>query len=308
MLIAVILIAVVLIAVFSGLFAVYYKTFYSPHRGVSEYGEDLIIGNREFHDEIVRCTRALASKECVFFTTRAHDGVTLSARYYHWGDGLPLCICFHGYRGAAVRDFSMMGPFLYESGYNVLLVDHRAHGRSGGHTIAYGIRERRDVLTWVNDAIGRFGANVPIYLFGISMGAATVLMASGLDLPGNVRAIGADCPYSSPEDIIRHVCRSLKMNDRLCMPLIRAAARLYGRLDIGEITAADAVKKSKTPILIIHGEGDHFVPAAMSKEVQDANPAMVERHTFPDAEHGLSYLCDPERYRAIVTDFLQRHR
>ena len=307
MLAAVIIIAAVLSAVLAGLFAAYYKVFYYPYKGTPETGEELLISNRAFHDEIRDRTQALSARECEFFTTRARDGVTLSARYYHRGDDLPLCICFHGYHGAAVRDFSMMAPFLYDSGHNVLLVDQRAHGRSGGHTIAYGVRERYDVLTWVSFANERFGSGRPAYLFGISMGAATVLMASGLDLPENVRAICADCPYSSPKDIIRHVSASLGLNPSLCWPIIRLSALLYGRLNINATTAADAVRHTKKPILIIHGESDHFVPADMSEQVQRANPSLVERHTFPCAEHGLSYLCDPDRYKRIVLDFLERH-
>ena len=100
-----------------------------------------------------------------------------------------------------------MGQFLQNEGYNVLLAEQRAHFRSGGHTITYGIRERRDVLSWVTYANSRFGTDRPIYLFGISMGAATVVMAADLDLPDNVRLICADCPYSSPKDIICHVAK-----------------------------------------------------------------------------------------------------
>ena len=307
MLIAVIIIAVLLLAFAGGLYWAYRKTFAPPPRGSSEVVMPPINANKDFRDEIQSRAAQLAAKPCEFLTTRAYDGIVLSARYYHCADGAPLAICFHGYRGSAVRDFSMMGPFLMELGYNVMLVDQRAHWRSGGRTICYGIKERRDALSWVQFANSRFGSGTPIYLFGISLGGATVLMAAGQPMPDNVRAICADCPFNSPKDIICHVSRKIGMSPSWSWPVIWLAARIYGRLDLNETTAADEVRKTKVPILIIHGEGDDFVPPGMSEQAYKANPAMVERHTFPKAGHGLSYMYDTERYRRIVEDFLKKN-
>lgn len=302
-----IIIAAVLAIALAGLYAVYHKVFYSPHRDASETNGPLIIKNKRIHEEIHTLTMTLAAMPCEFVTTRAYDGLRLSARYYHRDDTSPLCICFHGYRGSAVRDFSAMGQELMKMGYNVMLVDERAHWRSGGHTITYGIRERYDVLSWITYANKRFGSDRPIYLFGISMGAGTVLMASGLDLPSNVKAISADCPYNVPKDIICHVCRKIGLSPEWSWPLIRLSALIYGHLTFGTVSAAEAVRRTKAPILIVHGEEDDFVPPYMSEEVQQANPAMVERHTFPEANHGTSYFADKERYLRIVREFMQKH-
>ena len=183
----------------------------------------------------------------------------------------------------------------------------RAFG-SGGHTIAYGIRERRDVLSWIEYANGRFGKDKPIYLFGISMGAATVVMAADLALPDNVRLICADCPYSSPRDIIFYVAKRWYKCPRLLWALIRVSALVYGHLIIPRnLTAANAVRNTDKPVLLIHGEADCFVPNEMSEEIRLANPDCVERHTFPDAVHGVSYFYDPERYIAILRDFIKRN-
>ena len=139
------------------------------------------------------------------------------------------------------------------------------------------------------------------------MGAATVVMASGLDLPDNVRLIFADCPYSSPTDIIRDVARKSGY-PRFIWQLIRLSALVYGRLIIpGDLTAANAAKLSEKPILLIHGEADKFVPAHMSEEIRLANPKLIERHTFPGADHGVSYFSDPERYVKILRSFIARH-
>ena len=307
MLIAVIIISAVIILALAGLFASYYKTFYSPHKDMSETEVPGIISKHPYGDKSRKLIEEIREKPCEFIEARSYDGLKLSARYYKGRDDMPLCICFHGYRGSAVRDFSGGGLFLMKEGYNVILPDHRAHWRSQGHTITYGLRERYDVLTWINYANERFGKDIPIYIFGISMGGGTVLMASGLELPENVRAISADCPYNSPKDIIKHVCKRIKLNPTLCWPIVWISGLIYGRFNCNKTTAADEVKKSKTPILIIHGEGDDFVPPYMSEEVRQANPDMVERHTFPNAGHGLSYLYDSERYQSIIREFIAKN-
>ena len=303
-----IVLAVLFVAVMVGLFVPYYMVFFSPHRNADEIEREPFLDDMEMFNGITEQAKTLAEIPCSRVQTTSYDGLKLSGRYYHQSDDAPLCICFHGYRSSAVFDFSIMGQFLQGEGYNVLLPDHRAHFGSGGHTIAFDIRERRDVLSWIAYANGRFGADKPIYLFGISMGASTVVMASGLALPDNVRLICADCPYSSPRDIICYVTKRWYKCPRLLRALIRMSALVYGHLIMPrDVTAANAVRNTKKPILLIHGEADCFVPNEMSEEIRLANPACVERHTFPDAVHGVSYCYDPDRYIAILRDFISRN-
>lgn len=239
--------------------------------------------------------------EAVSITSR--DGLKLCGRYYHVKDGAPLDIGFHGYRSSPMTDFSGGSEVSFSLEHNLLLVDQRAHGMSEGTTITFGILERWDCLDWVDFAIERFGPDVQILLYGISMGGATVLMASDLPLPPNVKGIIADCPYSSPMNIICKVSDSMRIPARLVRPFLKLGAWLYGGFRLEETDAAKAVKSSKLPILLIHGETDSFVPCQMSEEVFNARPAGIQRHTFPDADHGISYLADSDRYRKIVTDF-----
>lgn len=234
----------------------------------------------------------------------AKDGVRLFARYYHSADGAPLQIQFHGYRGAALRDFCGGNKLARDAGHNTLVVDQRAHGKSEGRAIAFGVKEREDCLLWARYARERFG-DVPIFLSGVSMGAATVLMASELPLPENVVGIIADCPYSSPEAIIRRVCRHMHMPPRLVFPFIRFSARLFARFDVTSCSAVTAVRNTKLPILLLHGEDDRFVPVDMSREIYDAAAGEKNLYTFPGAGHGLSYLVDTESYKKAVDDFIR---
>jgi len=253
--------------------------------------------------EVMRAMiRDMAAVPCQKVTITSRAGMRLSARYYHHDNGAPLAICFHGYRSTSIRDFCGGARLAMEQGHNVLLVDQRAHGESDGHTITFGIRERQDCLDWVRWGVERFGRDIPILLYGISMGGATVLMAADVGLPDNVRGIIADSPYSSPCEIIRKVCGDMKYPPALAMPFIRAAARLFGGFSLTEHTAVEAVKNTSIPIMIIHGEDDRFVPCSMSADIQAANPA-IRRYTFPEAGHGISYMKDTPRYHSLVKDF-----
>ena len=138
------------------------------------------------------------------------------------------------------------------------------------------------------------------------MGAATVLMASELSLPPQVRGIIADCPYSTSLAIIRKVGRDMHLPAGVSAFLASVSARLFGHFDLAASSPVEAVRHSPVPILLIHGEDDHFVPCEMSRRIADANPVMIERHTFPGAVHGLSYLVDTDRYTELVHAFCDR--
>ena len=256
-------------------------------------------------EEMGALIREMDAIPCDEVNIISYDGTPLAARYYHVADGAPLQIEFHGWHGSAIRDFCGGNKLARQMGMNTLVVDQRAHGKSGGTTITFGLRERYDCLAWCRYAVERF-PGATITLAGVSMGASTVLMAAGLDLPEEVTGIIADSPYSSPVDIISKVCRDVHLPPGLMLPFIKLGARLFGRFDLAETTAAREVAKAKVAILILHGEDDRFVPCDMSREIYDACPGPRMRVTFPGAGHGISYVIDPEGYRRAVVRFWEQ--
>ena len=236
---------------------------------------------------------------------RSWDGTRLVGRYYHVQDGAPFQIQFHGYRGMALRDFCGGNKLAREMGHNTIVVDERAHGRSTSRTITFGIKERKDCLSWVNYVCEHYGKSTPIFLSGVSMGAAAVLMASGLELPKNVAGIIADSPYTSPEAIIQKVCRDRGLPPSALLPVIRMGARWFGHFELDETTVMDAVRRTRIPILLIHGEDDRFVPCRMSQEIWSACGGVRTLKTFPVAGHVLSYMVDTKRYERLVRQFVE---
>lgn len=285
---------------------VYRTAFYSPPKKHPK-PEDPMKG-RQYHeveDNIRLATRVMEKFPFEPVTIDSFDGTKLYGRYYHLKDGAPVEILFHGYRSCAFRDCSGGHALARKMGFNTLVVDQRAHGESGGRVITFGVKERLDCKCWAEYAVRRFGTGTPILLSGLSMGAATVLMASELKLPENVACIMADSPYSTPSAIIEKVCKDMHYPVALCRPFLYLSALLFGSFRLNACNAKDAVSRTGIPILLLHGEADHFVPCEMTNEIKAAGTSRIDAYTFPGAGHGLSYIIDPLRYERVTYNFLR---
>lgn len=302
----IILIGVLLLLLLAAAALVYRLAFASPEPHEINFYDlpkgDQYEPNHEHMTNLIRELEELPFEQ-VFIT--AKDGIRLAARYYHVQNGAPLHIQFHGYRGSSLRDFCGGNKLARSIGHNTLLVDQRGHGLSGGSVITFGIKERYDCQTWAEYAAERFG-DIPMVISGGSMGATTVLMASELPLPKNVRCVVADCPFSEPAAIICKVAKDIGIPRWVALPLAELAARLFGHFSLMDASAVKAVQNTHLPVLILHGEDDRFVPCSMSREIYKAAAGEKVLVTFPGAGHGISYLVDPPAYRKAVVDFLQK--
>lgn len=292
---------------FAALYIIFYMVFRrNRHSEIEERSAPVGKEYEPFEEKILKGIDFILqhSYEEVYVTS--FDGLKLYGRYFHTADGAPLMIFMHGYHGRAYRDGN--GAFILSKrrGYNVLMVDQRAHGRSEGKVITFGVKERYDCLQWIYFARERFGENTPIVLAGISMGAATVMMTAGLKLPDNVKGIIADCGYTSPKEIIATVIKRRKLSVKLLYPLVCLSAKVYGKVDIEEVSCVDAMKQSKAPMLFIHGDGDTFVPHRMSQACYEACITEKDILIVKDAAHGLSHCVDSVAYGNAVNAFLDK--
>ena len=258
------------------------------------------------HDEMTSMVKAALAipYEDVWITPG--DGLKLHGKCYISTPDAPVQIMFHGYKSGAERDFCGGLQVAVQGGFNVLLVDQRAHGKSEGKCLTFGIKERYDCLAWINYAVERFGNDTRIFLYGMSMGAATVLMASGLELPANVVGIVADCGYTSPAAIIKKVLREQHYPIFPVYYLTRLGGMLFGGFDLEAASAVDALTHCKTPALFIHGGDDRFVPCEMGQENYEHCAAENKRLLIvPGAGHGLSYMIDRKAYLDTLNAFIK---
>ena len=283
----------------------YRMAFYAPGR--KPMGDAIEIPEGEiyevFREPMERWAREVRAMPHETFSIRSFDGLALYGNYYEYAPGAPIELMFHGYRGSAERDLPGGVQRCFQVGRSALIVDQRCSGRSGGHTITFGIKEHKDCLAWVDFMLEHFGKDVKIILTGISMGASTVLMAGGCDLPPNVKGILADCGYSSAKEIIQVVIQKLGLPVALAYPFVKLGAWLFGGFRLEETSPEEMLKGCKVPVIFYHGEDDDFVPCSMSRSNYDACPSRKRLVTIPGAGHGLSYAVDPETYLAELRNF-----
>lgn len=232
------------------------------------------------------------------------DGLNLTGKYYEFAPSAPIELMFHGYRGNAQRDLTGGVQRCFKLGRSALIVDQRCSGTSEGNVITFGINEHKDCLAWVDFMIRRFGPDVKIILTGISMGASTVLIAGGTELPKNVIGILADCGFTSAKEIIQTVIRQqMKLPPKLSYPFVKLGARIFGHFDLEEVDALTAVQKCSVPVIFFHGETDDYVPCEMSIRNYEACASRKKLVLVPGAGHGLSYPVDPELYFRSLQEF-----
>ena len=256
-----------------------------------------------FHPQMKAWALENRSRKQEHFCITSFDGLKLWGTYYEYTPGAPMELMFHGYRGNAQRDLPGGVQRCFECGRSAFIVDQRCSGRSQGRTITFGVKERKDCLAWIDFLISHFGPDVKIILTGISMGAATVVMAGGEELPPNVIGILADCGYSSQKEIMLKIAGEMGLPSRLCYPFIRLSARLFGGFDLEETSPLEALKRVKVPVIFFHGEDDGFVPCYMSRAMYDACPGKKDIYTVPGADHGLAYPVDMDGYVARANAF-----
>lgn len=219
--------------------------------------------------------------------------------------GTKYALVCHGYTSKAKHMAGFVNKF-HSLGYNVLAVDARAHGDSEGTKIGMGWVERFDVIEWINYIIS-LEPDAQIILHGVSMGASTVLMASGEELPKNVKAIIADCGYTSEWDEFRQEADVLHIPWFPVLNASSAISKIRDGYDFKQASAVEQVKKSHTPTLFIHGSEDELVPYGMLNELYSAANCEKEILTIQGAGHALSSSVAPELYWNTVEAFLEKH-
>lgn len=215
-------------------------------------------------------------------------------------------IVVHGYGGSG-KLMSDKSKYFYDMGYNVLIPDLRGHGKSEGDYIGMGWKDRLDIISWINFII-KENPNAEIVLHGTSMGAATVLMTSGENLPSNVKAIVADCAYTSAWDEFSYQLETyLKVPSYYILNVTNMVTKLKAGYSLKEASALECVKKATVPILFIHGDKDKFVPYSMMDKLYDATISPKEKLTIEGGEHANSDLVSPFLYWLTVEDFLNQY-
>ncbi len=238
---------------------------------------------------------------------RSTDGLRLCGHFIPHENPHGIFLMVHGYRSNPTNDFSAAVEPIYNMGFSLMLIDQRAHGGSEGKHISFGISERYDLVRWCEYLAERF-PDLPVVMDGVSMGASTIMMAAGLNLPENVKALICDCGYTSPAEICKTCMK--KWYKLPPFPLYYTAngvIRILAGFSLSDGSTEEALSRNRLPILIAHGTADNFVPYAMGeKNFAACTASDAELFSVHGAEHGMSYIIDPEGYTEKIKELFRK--
>lgn len=302
----IVLIALVSIAFFFALYALYCFVFRFPkrsHPDAEKIPESIFY--KSHRQQMLDCIKEMRNTPSEEIYISVKDGCKLFGRFYHIKEGAPIMIFFHGYHGVAEWDGFGSFKVCKECGINILTVDERAHGKSEGKDITFGVNEKHDCKLWIDYVLERFGRETKIILSGLSMGAATVILYAAMGLSANVRGIISDCAYSESSTIIKETIKNMNLPVRPLYFLINLSARIFGKLNLEKVLPMKAVATFDIPILFIHGEKDSVVPLAMGDELFNSCKSVKERLIIKGADHANCAMVDYATYSNQVKKFLE---
>ncbi len=230
------------------------------------------------------------------------DGTKLHGDFRRCDSPKRVIIAMHGWRSSCGEDFGMMDSFFNKNNCHVLYTQQRGQGISEGQYMGFGLIERFDCFEWVKYINERY--SLPIYLAGVSMGASTVLMASNLNMPENIKGIIADCGFTSPHSIWKHVANNnLKLSYGVIGKIANDICKKKIQIGTKDFSVPDAMKTNKIPVLFIHGTDDHFVPVTMTYENYKSCNSPKRIMVVPGADHAMSYFVNSYEYEKELISF-----
>ena len=257
---------------------------------------------------LMKCEMELDDDHKVLWT-QGTDGKKLRAYLYDTPDTHKWIILVHGYGNNAAMMVRMFNADqnLVAKGYKVLLPDLLAHGQSDGKFVSMGYNDRLTVLKWIDEII-KMDKDASIALFGVSMGAATVMITAGEKLPPNVKCIVEDCGYTSADEQFADVIYSAaKLPKNPLIPFLNFFCKLRAGYSLYDASPIEGVKKATVPMFFVHGEEDTFVPTRMMEPLYEACPTEKEKLLIPDAIHAKANKTHPEIYWPRVWSFLEKY-
>ena len=217
-------------------------------------------------------------------------------------------IIVHPYRGSYL-DLLFNAFDFYKLGFNCLLVDVRGSGNSEGSYLTLGFKERKDIRDWVNYISKKYPKS-EIITYGMSMGASIVLSASGEKMPDNYKLCIADCPFDSINGVLYSIGRYMIGIPKVLLPIILSSINIYSNIISGSsiyFSISDTLKKSKVPILFIHGEKDYFIPSYNSQYMYNNYKKDKDLLLVKNAGHCECYLKDKKNYYDKIGEFCDKY-
>ena len=237
----------------------------------------------------------------------SYDGLKLHAYIYKTEKpSKKFVLGIHGYQSYARPEYGPYIEFYRSQGYNMVLPDDRAHAPSEGRYIGFGVLDRLDCKDWTQYIVDTYGEDVEIILHGVSMGAATVLSASGEKLVPQVKGIVADCGYSSAWEVLSYQLKQMHLPVNYLLPKVEKICKKKAGFDFHHMTPLEQVQHACVPILFVQGGKDTMVPSFMVHDLYNACTSEKKLLYVEEATHAESICLAKEEYEKDITTFIMR--
>ncbi len=301
-----ILYLVILIALAAGCYAgnvAYKELFYAPW--------DRILGIENHRTDLNRIHEMESRYGWQRVMVPSSDGTELRGTYIEdAGNTRKAVILLHG----LYQNRSMCIPYVdmyRQMGYNVLLIDLRGHGESGGDRTDWGIHDIEDLNSWV-DFLKAKNPAMQIGMHGISLGAAMALIYSGSDEGQEMKFYVADSSYGNLLGLGRDKLMTYTGDERLVLgmdilnPFFQGALFFHDQKLLRDIDPLCRVEKMTSPVLFLHGGNDTLVPASVAEELLEAShSANKQLYIFKGAGHTMEMATNGPAYREHVQNFVR---
>lgn len=257
------------------------------------------------HQKNIDFIHSLNKEDCWI---TSFDGLKLHAYYIPTNNPKRMIVCAHGYKGKGEEDFSKAVVHLHED-TDILLIDERCCGLSEGTIITFGAKEKKDIIQWVEYLNKEKNTNhLPIYLYGMSLGSASVCMTSSHHFDSEVKGIIADCGYSSFKDIALQLAKSwFHIPGWPIIPFLDFYCRVLGHFSLKEADASKALSQSTLPVLFFHGNDDTFVIPSNTQKNYESCSTQKEVTYIDGATHVTSIYTDEKTYFSKLNDFFVKY-
>lgn len=294
----VVVVIILILADFGG--AYYLFNFAFSRTGFSSKGNDQPLNSAEVW--------AQKQKQNTWRQTSSQGGLHLKARYYPAATTTPkTMVVVHGFGDNSLTLGNYI-RFFHQAGYNVLAPDNRSHGHSQGKYIGFGWQDRQDLQDWIQQLIRRKGSNVQIGLFGVSMGASTVMYYLGLKVPKQVKTAIADCGYASINgELTYELKRLFNLPSAPLIPTANLYTQALAHYSLYDGETAQTLKHNRIPLFIIHGTKDTFVPTSNAKLNYQNDSGPKKLWLVRGAKHARSYQKNPALYQKRVLSWTAKY-